>query len=112
MDESKLVDEQELDDVLEASGMVAAKAAMGSAMASSTVRVETSESERVRVRMPETHMISLELDDCLGRLCRLKVCDILDTMLIRLGEVGWSVECKSKVETMKRDGDMRGNAMR
>ena len=57
MDESKLVDVQELDDSLELSVIVAAKAAMGSAMESSTVRVDTSESERVRVRMPETHMI-------------------------------------------------------
>ena len=57
MDESKLVDEQELDDSLDPSVIVAAKAAMGSAMESSTVRVDTSESERVRVRMPETHMI-------------------------------------------------------
>ena len=57
MDESKLVDVQELDDSLELSAIVAAKAAMGSAMESSTVRVDTSESERVRVRMPETHMI-------------------------------------------------------
>ena len=57
MDESKLVDVQELDDSLDPSGMVAAKAAIGSAMESSTVRVDTSESERVRVRMPETHMV-------------------------------------------------------
>ena len=68
MDESKLVDVQELDDVLEfeASVIVAAKAAMGSAMESSTVRVETSESERVRVKMPVTHMVELGLGmiDC------------------------------------------------
>ena len=57
MDELKLVDVQELDDSLDPSVMVAAKADMGSAMESSTVRVDTSESERVRVRMPETHMI-------------------------------------------------------
>ena len=63
MEESKLVDVHELDELLEASVIVAAKAAMGSAMESSTVRVDTSESDRVRVRMPETHMVEMIRDD-------------------------------------------------
>ena len=75
MDESKLVDEQELDDSLDPSVMVAAKAAMGSAMESSTVRVDTSESERVRVRMPETHMIGRIAWD--NRLFRIRISSLI-----------------------------------